>query len=103
VDVHNAMRYHTMEICVSAFVGATQEDIDFALRYLRNLGKCSPADIDRYSELVAPLRLGPSPILCILEDIIEIQDDDEESFRVHKRFKAVTFKPEGLTVAKSFR
>jgi hypothetical protein len=38
VDICNAMRYHTMEKCVGAFVGATQEDIDFALHYLRNLG-----------------------------------------------------------------
>jgi len=59
MDVRNAMRYHTMEKCVRAFVGATQEDIDFALHYLRNFGKCSPADIDRHSELVAPFR--PSP------------------------------------------
>jgi hypothetical protein len=91
-----------MEKCVSAFVGATQDDIDFALLYLRNLGKCSPADIDRYSELVAPLRPGPSPLIGILEDI-EIQDDDEESLRVHKRFKVAPLKPEGLTVAKNFR
>jgi hypothetical protein len=38
-----------------------------------------------------------------LEDIFEIQDEDEDSLRVHKRFKPATFKPEVLTLAKIFR
>jgi len=106
VPLDHAANYHTMEKCVSAFVGATQEEKEFDLHYLRILGKCSSAVIDRYSEMVAPLRPGSSPLLGNNGDAahnIGIDDDDDEPRRVRKRFKPAMFKPEGLTIAKNFR
>ena len=63
LPLSQAVAYHTMEKCVTAFAGATTEDIDFALMYLRNLGNTSLAVLDRYAALVALLR--PGPILAL--------------------------------------
>jgi len=73
--------------------------MEFDFLYFRNLGKCSPPDIDRYSEMVAPLRQGRSPLFGNNGDathIIGIHDDDEEPRRVRNRFRRAIFKLEVL-------
>ena len=93
-----------MEICVSAFVGATEEQIDGALLYLKNLGTTSPAIIARYAEIIAPLRPCPLPILGASGSnggSVTIHDVGDKP-RVGKRVRPI-FKPEGLTIAKYFR
>ena len=106
LPLSHAVAYHTMEKCVTAFVGATTEDIDFALLYLRNLGNTSLAVIDRYAALVTPLRPPQLALGTIGNDAdidIESSSDDEEVRRARKRFRPAKFKSEGLTIAKMFR
>ena len=101
LPLSHAVAYHTMEKCVTAFVGVTTEDIDFALLYLRNLGNNSLAVIDRYAALVTPLQPPQLALGTIGSDVdidIESSSDDEEVRRARKRFRPVKFKPEGLTI-----
>jgi hypothetical protein len=88
LPLSHAVAYHTMEKCVTAFVGATTtEDKDFALVYLRNLGNTCLAVIDRYVALVTPLRSPQLALGAIGNDAdidIESSSEDEE---VHRRLR----------------
>ncbi len=56
LPVTHAVAYHTMEMCASAFVGASTKDIDFTLLYFINIGNTSLAVINWYADMDAPLR-----------------------------------------------
>jgi len=106
LPLSHTVAYHTMEKCVTAFVGAKTEDIDFALLYLRSLDNTSLAVIDKYAALVNQLRPPQLALGTIGNDVhidIESSSDDEEVRRARKRFRPAKFKPEDLTIAKMFR
>ncbi len=93
-----------MEKCVTAFVGASNADIDGAIRNLSQLGNFVDPIVTLFTRSIDAFRSTPKRPNPVLENCLpsgeNIPLDIDNT--VGKRFWPEVCKPEGLIVAKYF-